>query len=119
MGAKHSISILAWELSFSFGLIKVSEIPPNISLPSPTLPGATWVTLEVFSIKKIWVSANKKFLGKIQDILIDRSMAGVPTRIIIWQHTVLSLFYRWLDFGKVSLEHVSKKKNNEFAQKKI
>jgi hypothetical protein len=45
MLAQHSISILAWEVSLSFGLILVQRA--KISIPPLTPPSAKWVSLEV------------------------------------------------------------------------
>lgn len=44
MQAEHSINILAWELSLSFGLITTKDAanPPSICEPQ-----AKWITLEV------------------------------------------------------------------------
>lgn len=44
MQAKHSIEVLAWELSFEFGLIKTSavDVIPNVCDSS-----AKWITFEV------------------------------------------------------------------------
>lgn len=44
MTAEHSIKILAWELSLSFGLVKLKSATTR---PFVSDPDATWITLEV------------------------------------------------------------------------
>lgn len=80
MQAQHSISILAWELSLSFGLVLTKDA---INPPPIIDPQAKWVTLE--------------------DVLIDRAMNGVLSKIIVWRHR-LSYVTRYLFLGEVSIE---------------
>jgi len=56
MLAQHSISILAWEVSLSFGLILVQRA--KMPIPPLTPASAKWVSLEVHS-KHCFASAFK------------------------------------------------------------
>lgn len=80
MQAQHSIKILAWELTLTFGLVLTKDVtnPPSIVDPQ-----AKWITLE--------------------DVLIERAMNGVSTQIIVWRHR-LSYVTRYLFLGEVSIE---------------
>lgn len=63
MLAQHSISILAWEVSLSFGLILVQRA--KIPVPPLTLPSAKWVSLEVRNtcgLATLVLSRSTKFL---------------------------------------------------------
>ncbi|KAL6074701.1 phospholipase D, variant 3 [Balamuthia mandrillaris] len=83
MAAQHTISILAWEISLGFGLIRTHK--SKIPLPSLTLPlSSKWVVLE--------------------DVLLSRALAGVVVRIIVWRHEILSRLNRFLYLGEVSIE---------------
>lgn len=50
MQAQHSISILAWELSLSFGLVVAQSVP--YPLPALYDGSSTWITLEVRGISE-------------------------------------------------------------------
>ena len=82
VGARHSIAILAWELSLSFGLITRER--GGASVPGTTPRGARWVALE--------------------DVLLDRARAGVAVRVVVWRHQLLSYVNRFLYLGDVTIE---------------
>ncbi|EFA81758.1 phospholipase D [Heterostelium album PN500] len=82
MNAEHSISILAWELSFSFGLVLTKNVKSG--LPSLASDQAKWITLE--------------------DVLLSKAMSGVNVRIIVWRHELLSHLTRFLYLGEVTIE---------------
>eukprot|EP01119_Soliformovum_irregulare_P018865 TRINITY_DN5871_c0_g1_i2.p1 TRINITY_DN5871_c0_g1~~TRINITY_DN5871_c0_g1_i2.p1 ORF type:complete len:541 (+),score=138.32 TRINITY_DN5871_c0_g1_i2:1159-2781(+) len=79
MGAQHSIKILAWELSLSFGLTKVTHVNSH-GKPSTS----SWISLE--------------------DVLVEKAASGVKVRIIVWRHALLSWLNRWIYLGSVSIE---------------
>ncbi|EGG14021.1 phospholipase D [Cavenderia fasciculata] len=91
MAAKHSINILAWELSFSFGLVMTERVKSGI----PTFSGGSteslgkWITLE--------------------DVLLSRALDGVSVRIIVWRHELLSHLTRFLYLGEVTIEREAAK----------
>ncbi len=82
MEAKHSIAILAWELSLSFGLITRER--GGKSVPRTTPRGVRWVSLE--------------------DVLLDRALRGVSVRVVVWRHQLLSYVNRFLYLGDVTIE---------------
>ncbi|GAM27224.1 hypothetical protein SAMD00019534_103990 [Acytostelium subglobosum LB1] len=82
MNAEHSISILAWELSFSFGLVLTKNVQSG--LPSVSSDIAKWITLE--------------------DVLLSKALSGVNVRIIVWRHELLSHVTRYLYLGEVTIE---------------
>lgn len=82
MLAQHSISILAWEVSLSFGLILVQRA--KIPIPPLTPPSAKWVSLE--------------------DVLLSRALSGVRVRIIVWRHELVSHINRMLYMGEWSID---------------
>lgn len=67
--AQHSIAILGWELSFTFGLALVSETPTALR-PTLTHHSSKWITIE--------------------DVLLARALAGVRVRIIVWRHSMVN-----------------------------
>mmetsp|Transcript_9273 Transcript_9273/g.28660 ORF Transcript_9273/g.28660 Transcript_9273/m.28660 type:complete len:930 (+) Transcript_9273:154-2943(+) len=87
MQARHSIDILAWELSLSFGLIETSEAsnPGEMGLKEFSDPSRQWISLE--------------------DVILARALRGVRTRIIVWRHGLFSFMNRYLYLGSVSIEH--------------
>eukprot|EP01102_Stenamoeba_stenopodia_P013684 TRINITY_DN4473_c1_g1_i1.p1 TRINITY_DN4473_c1_g1~~TRINITY_DN4473_c1_g1_i1.p1 ORF type:complete len:974 (+),score=221.89 TRINITY_DN4473_c1_g1_i1:104-3025(+) len=89
MGAHHSISILAWEISLSFGLVLVQKTRGTL----PTLaPSSGWITLE--------------------DVLLSKALAGVRVRIVVWRHELVSYLNRLMYLGEVTIEReVSKLQN--------
>ncbi|EGC32863.1 hypothetical protein DICPUDRAFT_155142 [Dictyostelium purpureum] len=82
MNAEHSISILAWELTFSFGLVLTKNVESQ--LPLHVDPMSKWITLE--------------------DVLISKALDGVDVRIIVWRHELLSHLTRFLYLGEVTIE---------------
>jgi phosphatidylserine/phosphatidylglycerophosphate/cardiolipin synthase-like enzyme len=82
MQAKHSISILAWELSLSFGLI-TCERGAHLR-PHTTPANARWISLE--------------------DVLLAKALKGVTIRIIVWRHQLLTYLNRFLYLGEVTIE---------------
>lgn len=83
MQARHSISIIAWELSLAFGLVLADPSKPPL-LPMLYSSTPKWITL--------------------QDVLLYRALAGVKVRIMIWRHEVLSHLNRFLYLGEVTVE---------------
>lgn len=85
MGARHSVAVLAWELSLSFGLIRIDRAPLT-ERPGPRVvaPGAKWISLE--------------------DVLLARALAGVRVRIVVWRHQLLTYLNRFLYLGEVTIE---------------
>ncbi|KAN0041209.1 hypothetical protein ACTFIV_003745 [Dictyostelium citrinum] len=82
MNSQHSISILAWELTFSFGLVMTKNVKSE--LPQHVDPMSKWITLE--------------------DVLISKVLDGVNVRIIVWRHELLSHVTRFLYLGEVTIE---------------
>lgn len=82
VAARHSIGILAWELSLSFGLITAERA--GRSLPRTTPSGVRWVSLE--------------------DVLLAKALEGVAVRIVVWRHQLLSYLNRFLYLGDVTIE---------------
>ena len=87
MEARHSISILAWELSLSFGLITAER--SGTRLPKTTPPNTRWVSLE--------------------DVMLAKALEGVVVRVVVWRHKLLSYVNRFLYLGDVSIEAEVKK----------
>lgn len=90
MEAKHSISILGWEISLSFGL--TLETVPGADVTSDTSgsghssgPSRRWITLD--------------------DVLIAKAKEGVKVRILVWRHELLSHLNRYLYLGDVTVEN--------------
>lgn len=83
MLAEHSISILGWEINFSFGLILASEAA--LPLPAHYDPSTgKWITLE--------------------DVIVSKAKEGVKVRIVVWRHELLSYITRYLYLGDVTIE---------------
>ena len=82
MQARHSISILAWELSLSFGLITVERGAKT--RPRTTPAGSHWISLE--------------------DVLLEKALNGVTVRVVVWRHQLLTYVNRFLYLGEFSIE---------------
>jgi phosphatidylserine/phosphatidylglycerophosphate/cardiolipin synthase-like enzyme len=83
MLAEHSISILGWEINFSFGLVLANEAAQP--LPAHYDPAnGKWITLE--------------------DVLVSKAKEGVKVRMIVWRHELLSYINRYLYLGEVTIE---------------
>lgn len=107
MLAQHSISILAWEVSLSFGLILVQRA--KIPIPPLTPPSAKWVSLEVPTppdgVVCIYFCALFICLYCwVQDVLLSRALSGVRVRIIVWRHELVSHINRMLYMGEWSID---------------
>jgi hypothetical protein len=72
--AQHSIAILGWELSFTFGLALVADTPQALR-PTLTHHTSKWITIE--------------------DVLLSRALAGVRVRIIVWRHSMVNYFNKY------------------------
>ena len=87
--AKHSISILAWELCLGFGLVERKDLPEGHKAPParedrPTHDlsgGSRWVSLE--------------------DVLLARARDGVKIRIVVWRHSMMTVINRIRYMGPV------------------
>eukprot|EP01080_Neovahlkampfia_damariscottae_P002887 gene2887-4730_t len=95
MQAEHTIDILGWELSLTFGLIYTKHQPSNSLFDK---------------LQKKFTTGNWKNLS---DILLDRASAGVKVRIMVWRHQFLSYLNRYLYLGEVTIEREIKKLQNE------
>eukprot|EP01112_Ceratiomyxa_fruticulosa_P012371 TRINITY_DN3420_c0_g1_i1.p1 TRINITY_DN3420_c0_g1~~TRINITY_DN3420_c0_g1_i1.p1 ORF type:complete len:1058 (-),score=232.48 TRINITY_DN3420_c0_g1_i1:937-4110(-) len=82
MDAKHTIDILAWELSLDFGLILTQDCNVLPILVDPQT--------------QKWVS--------IEDVILSQALSGVKVRIIVWRHELLSNVTRFLYLGAVTIE---------------
>lgn len=102
MLAQHSISILAWEVSLSFGLILVQRA--KIPVPPLTSPSAKWVSLEVKKNMSHFTLLSHYLISFIKDVLISRAIAGVRVRIIVWRHELVSHVNRLLYLGEWSID---------------
>ncbi|PRP83108.1 hypothetical protein PROFUN_09787 [Planoprotostelium fungivorum] len=71
--AKHSVKILAWDLTFSFALCPKQSHTPH------TLEFERWHTLE--------------------DVIIEKAIQGVSIQMIVWRHKVLNYLERFLYSG--------------------
>jgi hypothetical protein len=90
MSAQHSINIIGWEISLSFGLItknraKIQTRTEQKKNISPFLKNSSK-----------WVS-----LG---DVLIQKALEGVYVRIVVWRHNMISYLTRLLYLGEVTVE---------------
>eukprot|EP00002_Diphylleia_rotans_P011635 TRINITY_DN2293_c0_g1_i12.p1 TRINITY_DN2293_c0_g1~~TRINITY_DN2293_c0_g1_i12.p1 ORF type:complete len:668 (+),score=109.92 TRINITY_DN2293_c0_g1_i12:987-2990(+) len=83
MGSMHSITIVGWELSLSFGLVPSSQIPQED--------------------RSILQFLNPKWVS-LQDVLIHKAMAGVRVKILVWRHEWLSYLNRLIYLGEVTIE---------------
>lgn len=86
MEAKHSISILGWEISLSFGLT-LEQVPgadTTAEASNSAGPSRRWITLD--------------------DVLIAKAKEGVKIRILVWRHELLSHLNRYLYLGEVTVE---------------
>lgn len=88
MEAKHSISILGWEISLSFGLT-LEQVPGadfTVDYSNGVSAGQSrrWITLD--------------------DVLIAKAKEGVKVRVLVWRHELLSHLNRYLYLGEVTVE---------------
>eukprot|EP01117_Protostelium_nocturnum_P019954 TRINITY_DN8780_c0_g1_i1.p1 TRINITY_DN8780_c0_g1~~TRINITY_DN8780_c0_g1_i1.p1 ORF type:complete len:862 (-),score=242.51 TRINITY_DN8780_c0_g1_i1:109-2694(-) len=72
--SQHSIKILAWDMSLSFGLIRAENAINHF--PKTMDSSQKWITLE--------------------DVLLDRALDGVKVQIIVWRHNILNYLERLL-----------------------
>jgi hypothetical protein len=85
--AKHTIDILAWELSLTFGLYYKEQGDKKTSILnrlSEKYGKGNWITL--------------------QDVLLEKASQGVRIRIMVWRHGFLSYMNRYLYLGEVTIE---------------
>lgn len=82
MHAQHSINILGWEISLTFGLIVSHQSKQD--RPKYYDPTSRWITLE--------------------DVLVSKAKSGVKVKIIVWRHELLSYINRYLYLGEITIE---------------
>jgi phosphatidylserine/phosphatidylglycerophosphate/cardiolipin synthase-like enzyme len=97
MQATHSIDILGWELSLSFGLYyKTDRDLTDEGILSRFFKRGRWITL--------------------RDVLLLKAAGGVRIRIMIWRHRLLSYANRYMYMGEVTIEREVKKLQHKAKQ---
>ena len=106
MEARHSISILGWEISLSFGLTleqvagadTTSETAGNANLQGHSSSSS-------FSSSSSGAGSGSRRWISLEDVLIAKAKEGVKVRILVWRHELLSHLNRYLYLGDVTVEN--------------
>lgn len=115
MQAKHSIDIVGWELSLSFGLVYVSNTVRSEAFKSgnagsnSTNAGIGLNLLQLANFKTIHNNKNNNNNAQdswisLEQVLLAKAASGVKIRIMIWRHHIMSYLNRFLYLGEVTIE---------------